>query len=494
MDINMVNKDKRGITILGLGPGKPEKITREVWEILESTQKLYLKCKQDIFMQWLPENIEIHSFDKYYDESKDINEIVNKIVKNVIELGERPEGVIYAVPGHPLIADATTPKIIEEAKESGVPVYVIEGMSILEPTLKVLGINQYENLMLIDALALVPLHHIHYPPSIPALLTQIYSKNIASEIKKVLMNSYPADHIVTLVHFAGTDKEIVEPISLRAFDLSENISWMTNLYIPPLEKETSFENFQETVAHLRAPDGCPWDKEQTHRSLRANLLEETYETLSAIDDEDYEAMAEEFGDLLLQIVLHAQIGNEAGKFSMEDVVRGINNKIVHRHPHVFGDLTVKNVDGVMINWERLKAEERKNNVKKINDGLMDSVPTILPSLELAQEFQGRVARVGFDWPDIEGVLQKVQEEYIEVQNANSEIEIDNEVGDLLFAVVNLARWLNVNAESALRVASNRFRNRFKHIEEYARETGKELSDMTLTEMDNLWNEAKGLEK
>lgn len=490
----MVNKDKKGITIIGLGPGTPEKITREVWEIVNSTRELYLKNKLDVYTKWLPEKIKIYSFDAFYDKSKDINKIVNEIVKEVVDLGKRPEGVVYAVPGDPMVAEATTPKIIKEAKASAIPIQVVEGISFLESTVKVLDINPSKNLMLIDALEMAPMHHINYPPSISALITQIHSKHIASNVKSVLMNSFPEDHIVTLIHLAGTDKEIVENVSLREFDLSENISWMTNLYVPPLEKETSFENFQETVAHLRAPDGCPWDKEQTHSSLRANLLEETYETLSAIDDKDYEAMAEEFGDLLLQIVLHAQIGNESRLFSMEDIIKGINNKIVHRHPHVFGDLNVKNVDSVMVNWERLKAEERKNNVKKSNDGLMDSVPTILPSLELAQEYQGRVARVGFDWPDIEGVLEKVQEEFAEVKKANSEIEIENEIGDLLFSVVNLARWLNVNAESALRVASNRFKNRFKHIEEYARKTGKELSDMTLTEMDNLWNEAKRLEK
>ena len=490
----MVETEKKGITILGLGPGKSEKITREAWEILNSTQELYLKIKQDMYTKWLPENINIYSFDAYYGRSKDINEIVDEIAKDVVELGKRPGGVVYAVPGHPLVTEATTPKIVEKAKILGIPVNIIEGISSLESTLRALEISQLENLVMIDALEIASLHHIHYPPSIPALITQIYTKEIAAETKTVLLNSFPKGHIVTLIHFAGTENEILEKMALGELDLTEEISWMTNLYVPPLEKETSFENFQETIAHLRAPDGCPWDKEQTHRSLRANLLEETYETLAAIDDEDYEAMAEEFGDLLLQIVLHAQIGNEEGIFSMEDIVKGINNKIVHRHPHVFGDLTVKNVDGVMVNWEKLKAEERKNNKKKKDDGLMDSVPTILPSLELAQEYQGRVARVGFDWPDIEGVLKKVEEEYVEVQKADSEIEIDNEIGDLLFSVVNLARWLNVNAESALRVASNRFKNRFKHIEEHARKTEKELSDMTLTEMDNLWNEAKRQEK
>ena len=266
----------------------------------------------------------------------------------------------------------------------------------------------------------------------------------------------------------------------------------TWFYFPALEPENSFQEFQEIIAHLRAPDGCPWDKEQTHLSLRNNLMEEAYEALEAIDREDVDGMQEEFGDLLLQIVLHAQIASEAGEFRMEDVIAGISRKLIRRHPHVFGDTEVEGVKGVLQNWEKLKEKERADK-GTIEKGLLDGVPVVLPSLTQAQELQNRAARVGFDWPTIEPVWDKVLEELEEVRQANSQEEAEKELGDLLFAVVNLIRWYKVDSESALRGTNQKFRRRFKHIEKSARKAGQDLQSMTLDEMDGYWNEAKGFE-
>jgi tetrapyrrole methylase family protein/MazG family protein len=243
------------------------------------------------------------------------------------------------------------------------------------------------------------------------------------------------------------------------------------------------------IAHLRAPDGCPWDREQTHQTLRPNLLEEAYELLSAIDSDDPQAMAEEFGDLLLQIVLHAQIASEYGEFTMADILRGIHTKIVRRHPHVFENLHVEGMDEVLLNWERLKAAERVEN-GEVEKGLLDGVATSLPALIQSQEYQDRAARVGFDWPDISGVLDKITEEVTELRAAADSKAQAGELGDLLFALVNLARWYKIDAESALREANDRFRRRFRHIEDTAKAQGRELSEMTLKEMDALWDDAK----
>ncbi len=205
----------------------------------------------------------------------------------------------------------------------------------------------------------------------------------------------------------------------RLLDLGRgDFSASTCLYVPELAEGTGFESFQEIVAHLRAPDGCPWDREQTHNSLRTHLMEEAYETLEAIDSGEPASMREEFGDLLLQIVLNAQIASEAGQFNMSDVVKGIHHKIIHRHPHVFGDLEVKDVNGVLQNWERLKEKERGR--KNEDKGLLDGVPLSLPALTQAQEYQDRAARVGFDWPEIQGVLDKIREEIEEVKKAGDE--------------------------------------------------------------------------
>jgi len=297
---------------------------------------------------------------------------------------------------------------------------------------------------------------------------------------------------VQLVHAAGTDLQLVEHLQLHQVDQSGRTGLLTVLYVPPLGEGTSFESFQEVVARLRAPDGCPWDREQTHLSLRTHLLEETYEALSAMDKEDPEKMAEEFGDLLLQIVLNAQIASETGGFDMAEVVRRINEKIIRRHPHVFGDLEVAGVPGALRNWEKLKAQERKEKDTG-EKGLLDGVPAALPALSQAQEYQDRAARVGFDWPEIEGVLDKIAEEVREVKSSRDPHELVAELGDLFFSLVNLARWKQVDAESALRQANLKFKQRFAQLEQGAARQGRHPSELSLAEMESLWQEAKGLE-
>jgi tetrapyrrole methylase family protein/MazG family protein len=253
---------------------------------------------------------------------------------------------------------------------------------------------------------------------------------------------------------------------------------------------TSFEAFAEIVAHLRAPDGCPWDKEQTHQTLRKHLLEESYETLSALDANDIDGMREEFGDLLLQIVLNSQIAYQDHEFTMTDVMKHIYDKIVRRHPHVFGDVKLDGVEGVLQNWEKLKENERKT--KKEDKGMLDGVPAALPALNQAQEYQDRAARVGFDWAQIDDVLDKVREEIEEIKTAENPEQVKGELGDLFFVLVNLARWRDVDAEAALRETNLKFKRRFGHVEKSAKAQGRNLSDMTLAEMDAFWDEAKKL--
>ncbi len=219
------------------------------------------------------------------------------------------------------------------------------------------------------------------------------------------------------------------------------------------------KHFLEVVAHLRSPEGCPWDREQTHQSLRSDLLEETFEALTALDTGDPVHIREELGDMILLILLHTQIAAEDGEFTVADVLRGIHTKIVRRHPHVFGDLKLNEQGEILANWERLKEAERQENGNR-EGSILDGVALALPALVQAQIYQKRAARVGFDWPDIQGVLDKMKEELEEVHAAEDEAHRSMEVGDLIFAVVNLARWYKVDAESALREANARFRKRF----------------------------------
>ncbi len=228
---------------------------------------------------------------------------------------------------------------------------------------------------------------------------------------------------------------------------------------------------------------------RTHQTLRPNLLEEAFEALEAIDADDPEAMQEEFGDLLLQIVLHAQIASEYGEFTMSDIIQGIYTKLIHRHPHVFTDLDLEEPDSVLKNWEAIKAQDREVNGEG-EKGLLDGVPGSLPALTQAETYQQRAARVGFDWEDLQGVLAKIPEEISELQDENDISRQAAEIGDILFTVVNIARWMKIDAESALRGANKRFKDRFKYIEKEARTAGRELSKMKLEELDQLWEQSK----
>ncbi len=352
-------------------------------------------------------------------------------------------------------------------------------LSLIASTLATLRLSPTSRLVLLEARTLADAHVPPFPPELPALLTGVESP---ADVATLLRTAYPASHRIHVV-----DGDFVKEMSLEELGAA-TFANRVQVYVPPLAEGSAFESFAEIVAHLRAPDGCPWDKEQTHLSLRTHLLEESYEALAAIDAGDFAAMCEEFGDLLLQIVLQAQIASEAGRFTMTEVVKGIHDKIVRRHPHVFGNLKLEDVDGVLANWERLKEEERRK--KKEGNGLLDGVPVTLPALSQAQEYQGRAARVGFDWPEIEGVLEKIAEEIEEVKGAGDEKQLAGEIGDLLFALVNLARWRKVDAESALRETNLKFKKRFGFVEQGAKKQGKSLSDISLEEMDGFWNEAK----
>ncbi|MDQ2693529.1 MAG: nucleoside triphosphate pyrophosphohydrolase [Chloroflexota bacterium] len=349
----------------------------------------------------------------------------------------------------------------------------------------VLQMDPPPKLILLEAQTLASAHVPPYPPDMPVLLTNVDSPELALHLRGVLLTTYPDEHIVFLV--SDEKKKEARVIDLNGSEFPDGFS----LYVPPLEEGTSFESFAEIVAHLRAPYGCPWDREQTHESLRKHLLEESYEAISAIDSGDFTDMREEFGDLLLQIVLQSQIANEEAQFNINQVIQGIHSKIVRRHPHVFGDLKLEGVDGVLANWEKLKEKERGE--RKEEKGLLDGVPLALPALSQAQEYQDRAARVGFDWPEIEGVLDKVREELDEIKNAETDFELASEIGDLFFVLVNVARWKHIDAESALRGTNMKFKKRFAYVERGARVQERELSSLSLDEMEALWQEAKRLQ-
>ena len=252
-----------------------------------------------------------------------------------------------------------------------------------------------------------------------------------------------------------------------------------------VENLGQFNTLVDIIARLRAPDGCPWDRKQTHSSLRENLLEECYEVLEALDVRDSGELCGELGDLLMQIVLHAQIATEAGEFELADVISGINTKLIHRHPHIFGSVKVKDAEEVALNWEVLKQEERE-----VGTSLLDSVPRQMPALGYSQEIQRRVAQVGFDWEDVDGVIDKLAEEVGEFKRAGSQEQRAQEFGDVLFTLANIARRMGIDLEAALREANRRFYRRFTCMEELCRQRGLDFAKLSFADQNTLWEEAK----
>jgi tetrapyrrole methylase family protein/MazG family protein len=251
------------------------------------------------------------------------------------------------------------------------------------------------------------------------------------------------------------------------------------------EDLSQWQELVDIIARLRAPDGCPWDRKQTHASLRENLLSECYEVLEALDEGDPAKLRDELGDLLMQIVLHAQIASEAGEFGLGEVVEGISRKLIHRHPHIFGTKKVKDAEEVALNWEELKEEEREPGTS-----IMESVPKPMPALGYSQEIQRRAAYLGFDWEEDEGVIDKLAEEVSEFQQAETEKEKAREFGDLLFTLANIARRMGIDLEAALREANRRFYKRFTYMEAACRQRGLNFGELSFDEQNALWEEAK----
>ena len=251
-----------------------------------------------------------------------------------------------------------------------------------------------------------------------------------------------------------------------------------------------FRTLTELVARLRAPGGCPWDREQTHESLKRHLLEECYEALEAIDRGEPALLAEELGDLLAQVAFHADIAREAGHFTLSEVIAGVNDKLIRRHPHIFGDATASDARAVELNWEQLKAQERA--AQGIRQSPVEGIPADLPALSYAQLMQDRAGKAGFDWPEVAGVLDKVVEEAAELRQADTAAARQHELGDLLLVIVNLGRWLEVQAEDALRQANARFRRRYLQMEQLAEQRGLDFANLPLEDKESLWQEAKKL--
>ena len=484
---------QQGITLLGLGPGDPAALTRKAWDWLERIDTLYLRTRQHPTVPYLPEHLVQESFDELYERCDTFEAVYEGIIEKILNLG-KTVSVTYAVPGHPFVAEATCPAIARRAGQMGIPVQVIDGLSFLEPTWRALGVDPFPDMVLTDALEMAMRHTPGFPPSVPALIAQIYDRDVAAEVKLTLMTAYPDQHPVSLVHGAGTGgAEVVEELPLHAIDKSEQIGLLSSLYVPPRSLQSSFEAFQEVIARLRAPDGCPWDREQTHLSLRPFLLEEAYETLDALDREDATDLAEELGDLLLQILLHAQIAEEEGDFNIHTVIEGIATKLIRRHPHVFSGVSTDGVQGVIRSWEEIKAEERKAHENSHKVGILDGVPAALPALLQAEQIIERVGRVGFQGLTSLGTPDSIRDKLTALDLSQADTLQEN-FGELLLGLTSLAHQLEIDAEFALREALNRFRSRFGTLEAEALVAGEKLMELQAEELARRWHQTQGFDE
>jgi tetrapyrrole methylase family protein/MazG family protein len=516
------------IVILGLGPGRWQDVTLEAQAALEAAaaggQTVYFRTLRHPTVEAIRARypgLRARSFDALYEQSETWDSLYAEMARQVCAAaaGQDDEQVIYAVPGHPLVGERSVLQVRRLAAEQGLATRLIAGLSFLEPVCAALGVDLMDGLQVLDATELASIGPEQIAatviPTRPALVAQVYNRRLAGGVKLALGELYPDDWDVRLVRAAGMpESEAVVALKLYELDRGEHADHLTCLYLPPLDPLTPLrapETLRYITRRLRAPDGCPWDKKQTHYSLKRYVLEEAYEVADVLDEigptplpdaftpetvptELGQKLANELGDLLLQVYLHAEVGRQEGLFTLGDVLEEVNAKLIRRHPHVFGDVKVRDAEHVLRNWEEIKRRERQENgTDDKAESLLHGIPINTPALAYAQELQKKAVKTGFEWPQVEDILAKVTEEAREVGAAIESGDTDHqaeELGDLFFSLVGLARRLHVDAEATLRAANKKFQRRFEAMEARVREQGRAFESLSREELIALWREVK----
>ncbi|MDR4318922.1 tetrapyrrole methylase family protein / MazG family protein [Niallia circulans] len=480
------------IKIIGLGAGDIDQLSLGVYRsLIDDNKTVYVRTKDHPVISTLKqEGITFYSFDSIYEKHNQFEAVYEEIVEFLLEKAKEMD-IVYAVPGHPLVAEKTVQLLIEKDKEGIASIEIAGGQSFLDSIFQALRIDPIEGFQLLDGTAL---NRASIQLRNHLIIGQVYDTFSASEVKLTLMDMLPYDYPIKIVTAAGSSLEKIKEIELHELDREVDLNNLTSIYVPPVQEEKflykEFSQLRQIIAELRGPNGCPWDKKQTHESLRKYLLEESYELIEAINEGDIDHIIEELGDVLLQVMLHSQIGEDEGYFSIDDVLEGISDKMIRRHPHVFGEEQADSVDDVMKHWQNAKKQEAKTD----RESVLEGINSALPNLMQAYELQKRAAKIGFDWPNVEGAWEKVKEEILEFQEELKEVnnneQIESEFGDILFSLVNIARFYKVDPELAIFRTNKKFIQRFSYIEERVKESGKEWSQMNLEELDQFWNEAK----
>ncbi|WP_024614194.1 nucleoside triphosphate pyrophosphohydrolase [Clostridium sp. Ade.TY] len=478
------------IKIVGLGPGASDALTVGALRVLEESENIYFRTEIHPTVDFIKsKNIKFNTYDHFYDSGKSFDEVYKNIAEDLIKVYKECGDVVYAVPGHPLVAEKSVSNIMELCDKENIEYEILPAVSFVDAMMDRLKIDPIEGLKIIDAF---DINNQILDKRIGTIITQVYNPFIASEVKLKLLECYDDETEIIYVRAAGIEGlESIRKIPIYELDMQEDIDYLTSLYIPKdLNNKKDINDLIALIDLLRGDNGCPWDREQTHDSLKDSIVEESYEVKDAIEKEDEDALIEELGDVLLHVIFHSSIGKEDGYFDFNDVVLGIYNKMIERHPHIFSEENVDDSSEVIKNWDEIKKEEK--GFETVTQEL-EGVAKALPALIRAHKVQNKARRVGFDWDNVEDASKKVTEELnevLEVYNTGNKDKITEEMGDLLFACVNVSRFLDVNEEEALNKTIDKFIKRFSYIESAALKNNKELEEMTLEEMDELWNKAK----
>ena len=390
------------IIIVGLGPGNYESLTLKTLDIIKKAKCLVLRTEKHPLVEKLKDyGINFYSCDNIYDSSESFEEVYERISLWILDLARENEDVVYAVPGHPFAAERSVQLIIEKSKGLA-EVHIESAMSFIDVVASALKIDICTGLKIIDGLRL----DVQKPDvSCGNIITQTYSKFVASEVKLKLMDYYNYDQKICIIRGAGVEgTQKLEWIELYELDRIEWVDYLTSLYIPPSlenKKHKTMEDLLSIMEVLRSDNGCPWDKKQNHKTLKPYLLEECYEVIDAIDDEDIDLLIEELGDVLLQVVFHAQIGKEDGEFDINDVIMKLVDKLILRHPHVFGNMPAPDEMVALSNWEASKRGEK--GIGTYSETLIN-VPKAMSSLTRSYKVQEKAALSGFDWDDVNGAM------------------------------------------------------------------------------------------
>jgi len=488
----------RSLTIVGLGSGSWDDLPVGTLEVLNHARHIVLRThRHPVVEQLSAKGITFETFDALYESADSFDHLYEQMVEVLLRKTQVVGDLVYAVPGHPSIAEKAVNLLRQRASAEGVKLHIGPGHSFLDGLLSRIGIDVTDGLVVLDA-ASFSSSQCHV--GLHLIVMQLYSRDVASDVKLTLMERYPDNYSITLLRAAGVPgEERIMTIPLYELDRVEWIDHLTSLYVPKTSDvhivNRQFWRLMEIVNTLRGPEGCPWDREQTHRSLRPYVLEEAYEVAKEIDRDDPDALCGELGDLLLQVTLHCQIGVEDGEFDIFDCVQRLNEKLIRRHPHVFGSSEASTAGEVETQWAAIKLRERAEKAPagvpptRVESSL-DTVKSSVPAMSEAFELQAKAAKFGFDFESTDDIYAKISEEIAECQLAKTAAEQEAEIGDLQFTIINLARRLGVDPEAAVSRCNIKFRKRFHYIEQMLAQNGREISEATVEEMDRLWGEAK----